>query len=218
VIERFRRELAERGITKLQPSFYLSDEWGVSDGTVAIGIPFYLADERLRRVQQTKSGVVEGKDDEDILRYLRHEMGHVVNYAYQLYEDHDWTALFGLMSRPYPDEYRSVPFSLDFVRHLPGNYAQKHPDEDWAETFAVWMTPGSDWTIQYQDSSGPGQAVLQASHDGDRGPRAHVLLRIDRLCDIQKTVAHSRRGGHGVRCPGARRGSQGIFSPTRRKP
>ena len=87
VIERFRRELAERGITKLQPAFYLSDEWGVSDGTVAIAIPFYLADERLRRVQQARSGVVEGKDDEDILRYLRHEMGHVVNYAYQLYED-----------------------------------------------------------------------------------------------------------------------------------
>ena len=84
VIERFRRELAECGITKLHPAFYLSDEWGVSDGTVAIAIPFYLADERLRRVQQDEIGIVEGKDDEDILRYLRHEMGHVVNYAYQL--------------------------------------------------------------------------------------------------------------------------------------
>ena len=105
VIERFRRELAERGITRLLPAFYLSDEWGVSDGTVAIAIPFYLADERLRRVQQARSGVVEGKDDEDILRYLRHEMGHVVNYAYHLYEDHDWTALFGPMSRPYTDAY-----------------------------------------------------------------------------------------------------------------
>jgi hypothetical protein len=112
VIERFRRELAEHGITKLQPTFYLSDEWGVSDGSVAIAIPFYLADERLRRVQQVRSGVTEGKDDEDILRYLRHEMGHVVNYAYHLYEDHDW-----------------------------------------AETFAVWMTPGSDWTTQHQDAS-----------------------------------------------------------------
>jgi hypothetical protein len=35
------------------------------------------------------------------------------------------------------------------VRHLPGWYAQKHPDEDWSETFAVWMTPGSDWRAEY---------------------------------------------------------------------
>jgi hypothetical protein len=35
------------------------------------------------------------------------------------------------------------------VVHLPGWYAQKHPDEDWAETFAVWMTPGGDWRTRY---------------------------------------------------------------------
>jgi hypothetical protein len=32
---------------------------------------------------------------------------------------------------------------------LPGWYAQKHPDEDWAETFAVWLTPGRDWRHEY---------------------------------------------------------------------
>jgi hypothetical protein len=37
-----------------------------------------------------------------------------------------------------------------FVRHLPGWYAQKHPDEDWAETFAVWMTPGANWKEEYR--------------------------------------------------------------------
>jgi hypothetical protein len=220
VIERFRRELAERGITKLQPAFYLSDEWGVSDGTVAIGIPFYLADERLRRVQQTRSGVVEGKDDEDILRYLRHEMGHVVNYAYQLYEDHDWTALFGPMSRPYPDEYRSVPFSLDFVRHLPGNYAQKHPDEDWAETFAVWMTPGSDWTIQYQDASAALAKLVYCervmTEIRDREPYVTLTVIDTDVRDIQKTVAQFYDEGeiHGVALPRSLDGDlRGIFSP-----
>lgn len=154
VIERFQKELEACGIVRLRPKFYLSDEWGVPDGTVAIGIPFYLADERLLRVQNIRGGGAEGTTEDEILRFLRHEMGHVVNYAYQLYAAEDWTLLFGPMARPYSDQYRALPFSPDFVRHLPGGYAQKHPDEDWAETFAVWMTPGQDWRELYSDSPG----------------------------------------------------------------
>lgn len=154
VVDSFRAELRACGITRLTPRFYLSDEWGVPEETVAIGIPFYLADERLLRVQELRAGVVEGMTEGDILRYLRHEMGHVVNYAYRLYAAEEWTRLFGPMARPYPDEYRTVPFSPDYVRHLPGGYAQRHPDEDWAETFAVWMTPGSDWRALYGDAPG----------------------------------------------------------------
>ncbi|MBA2626550.1 MAG: putative zinc-binding metallopeptidase, partial [Gemmatimonadales bacterium] len=85
----------------------------------------------------------------DILRYLRHEMGHVVNYAYRLYDSEEWVTLFGSITQPYEDEYHPEPFSRRYVRHLPGWYAQKHPDEDWAETFAVWMTPGFDWRAEY---------------------------------------------------------------------
>src|SRR5262249_59734479 len=92
-----------------------------------------------------QTGHLEGVGRVELLRYLRHEMGHVVNYAYQLYEREDWVELFGSMTQPYEEEYRPEPFSRRFVRHLPGWYAQKHPDEDWAETFAVWMTPGLDW-------------------------------------------------------------------------
>jgi hypothetical protein len=154
VVERFKTELKERGITRLSPSFYLSSEWGVAEGTTAVAIPFYLADERLVRVQEAKGGLVEGQTDHDIIRYLRHEMGHVVNYGYRLYETEEWTLLFGPMARPYHEEYRAVPFSPDFVRHLPGNYAQKHPDEDWAETFAVWMDAGADWKQLYGDAPG----------------------------------------------------------------
>lgn len=155
VIERFRAELRACGIQKLQPAFYLTDEWGVPEGTVAIGIPFYLADAMLLKVHKKKrAGLVEGESDEDVLRYLRHEMGHVVNYAYRLYATEEWTRLFGTMSRPYTEDYHVVPFSSDYVRHLPGGYAQKHPDEDWAETFAVWMTPSLDWRERYADSPG----------------------------------------------------------------
>jgi hypothetical protein len=221
VIERFRHELAGRGITKLQPAFYLSDEWGVSDGTVAIGIPFYLADERLRRVQQIRSGFVEGRDDEDILRYLRHEMGHVINYAYLLYEDPEWTALFGPMSRPYTDEYRSVPFNPNFVRHLPGNYAQKHPDEDWAETFAVWTTPGSDWTTRYKDASAALAKLLYCERVmtdiREREPSV-TLTDIDTdVRDIQKTVAQFYDEGEiqGVALPRSLDGDlRSIFFPN----
>src|SRR5262249_29133903 len=76
---------------------------------------------------------------------LRHEMGHVINYAYQLYGRADWIDLFGSIEQEYLEEYRPEPFCSRYVRHLPGWYAQKHPDEDWAETFAVWLTPGNDW-------------------------------------------------------------------------
>ena len=52
------------------------------------------------------------------------------------------------------------PFSRDFVRHLPGGYAQKHPDEDWSETFAVWMTPALDWRTLYGDAPGALEKLL----------------------------------------------------------
>ena len=168
VIERFRAELVSRQIRNLHPAFYLTDEWGVPEGTVAIGMPFYLADAILLKVQKKKrAGLVEGESDEDVLRYLRHEMGHVVNYAYRLYATPEWTRIFGSMSRPYTEDYRVVPFSPDFVRHLPGGYAQKHPDEDWAETFAVWMSPKLDWRELYQDSPGALQKLEFCSRTMD---------------------------------------------------
>ncbi len=149
VIAEFRRELEAAGIRKLKPHFYLTTQWIVHDDTIAIGIPFYLARPDLAALHAEKDGHLEGVGRVELLRYLRHEMGHVVNYAYQLYNREDWVQLFGSMTQPYEDEYRPQPFSRRFVRHLPGWYAQKHPDEDWAETFAVWMTPGSDWRTAY---------------------------------------------------------------------
>jgi hypothetical protein len=96
-----------------------------------------------------RGALVEGGGPADVLRYLRHEMGHVINYAYRLYERPEWTDQFGDINLPYEEEYRPKPFSLDYVDNLPGWYAQKHPDEDWAETFAVWMTPGLNWRERY---------------------------------------------------------------------
>jgi hypothetical protein len=151
VLEAFRGELLTRSIVRIRPSFYLSTEWGVPFGTTAVAIPFYLARPDLIALHAEHVGHLEGATRTEVLRYLRHEMGHVINYGYKLYEREDWVRLFGSINRPYLEEYRPEPFSRRFVNHLPGWYAQKHPDEDWAETFAVWLTPGHDWQTEYAD-------------------------------------------------------------------
>ncbi len=151
IIAGFTAELHRAGIVRVRPRFYLSTEWGVPFDTVAIAIPFYLARADLLNYHTGRGGHVEGAGRADILRYLRHEMGHVINYAYQLYEMEDWVRHFGAITQPYLEEYRPEFFSRRFVHHLPGWYAQKHPDEDWAETFAVWLTPGRDWRHEYAE-------------------------------------------------------------------
>jgi hypothetical protein len=128
---------------------YLSDQWGCPDDTPLIGVPFYLVDARLERIEAEMSGSVE--DDDESMRYLRHECGHAINYAFHFYDRPDWKAIFGSFSAPYRERYRADPFSRAHVRHILGWYAQKHPDEDFAETFAVWLTPGLDWRTEYAD-------------------------------------------------------------------
>jgi len=149
LIATFTQELTRAGIVRLQPHFYLSTEWGVPFGAISVSIPFYLARTDLIKLHAQQIGFLEGAGRGDFLRYLRHEMGHVVNYAYRLYDRADWTTRYGSMKADYVEEYRPQPFSREFVCHLPGWYAQKHPDEDWAECFAVWMTPNYDWRSAY---------------------------------------------------------------------
>lgn len=141
------RELGDKGI-HFRPPVYLSDQWGCPDGTPLIGVPFYLADQRLERIEAEMAGGVE--DDGEAMRYLRHEAGHAINYAFQLHERPEWQSVFGSYAKPYRDRYRADPLSRSYVRHILGWYAQKHPDEDFAETFAVWLTPGLDWRREYE--------------------------------------------------------------------
>ncbi|MDB4976486.1 MAG: hypothetical protein JWN48_4827 [Myxococcaceae bacterium] len=150
LVEQLYRELDGAGIT-LKPRVFLSDEWGCPEGIAAIGVPFYLADERLSRLEKEVMESIEAESDAEIIAYLRHEAGHAFNYAYRLHETEEWHALFGPYSRPYREHYEPNPFSRNFVRHISHWYAQKHPDEDFAETFAVWLTPGSDWSHVYAD-------------------------------------------------------------------
>ncbi|MDQ2666595.1 MAG: putative zinc-binding metallopeptidase [Gemmatimonadota bacterium] len=146
LVVRLDDELAARGIA-FRPAVYLSDEWGCPDGSPIIGVPFYLADARLERIEAEHAGSVES--DDEAMRYLRHEAGHAMNYAFRLHEREDFESVFGDYSRPYREHYATDPLSRDHVRHILGWYAQKHPDEDFAETFAVWLTPDVDWRTEY---------------------------------------------------------------------
>jgi len=146
-IDQLHAELETRGLS-FKPQCYLSDEWGCPSGVPVIGVPFYLADPDLHSIEAELGGSVETEGE--ILMYLRHEAGHAFNYAYQLYETEEWRKVFGDYSRPYRDDYKARPFSRRYVHHIAGWYAQKHPDEDFAETFAVWLTPDSDWRKRYQ--------------------------------------------------------------------
>jgi GNAT superfamily N-acetyltransferase len=146
-VQQLYRELDRKHLRKFHPSCYLTDEWGCPDQQPVIGIPFYLADRQLARLEREMNDL---EDEREIMMYLRHEAGHAFNYAYRLYVTPEWRALFGPFNRRYRDHYRPVPFSRKYVRHIAGWYAQKHPDEDFAETFAVWLTPGSNWRRRYK--------------------------------------------------------------------
>ncbi|MGH9369265.1 MAG: putative zinc-binding metallopeptidase [Thermoanaerobaculia bacterium] len=146
-VQRLYRELERKGLRKFRPLCYLTDEWGCPSGEPVIGIPFYLADPKLARLEKEMNDL---EDEREILMYLRHEAGHAFNYAYELYKTPEWRDLFGPFRRLYRDNYRPIPFSRRHVRHIAGWYAQKHPDEDFAETFAVWLTPRSQWRKRYK--------------------------------------------------------------------
>ncbi|HKY08531.1 MAG TPA: putative zinc-binding metallopeptidase [Candidatus Binatia bacterium] len=148
-IEKFYSELAGKNIA-LKPICYLGDEWFCPEGAATIAIPFYLAHPRLKKLEEKMMMEVEGGTEEWCMRLLRHEMGHVMNHAYLLAKDKAWQKLFGPTSLEYSESFRARPYSRRFVRHLEGYYAQSHPEEDFAETFAIWLTPDLDWRNQYQ--------------------------------------------------------------------
>jgi len=148
LIERLSKELDDKGIS-FHPSCYLADEWFCPEKVPIIGIPFCLAHPRLKHIEQKMLYEVEGGAEASCMRLLRHECGHALNYAYDLYKKTRWRELFGLFSARYSDSYYYQPYSRRYVIHLEDNYAQSHPDEDFAETFAVWLTPNSGWEQKY---------------------------------------------------------------------
>ncbi|MBI4309508.1 MAG: hypothetical protein HY591_04165 [Candidatus Omnitrophica bacterium] len=142
-------ELDAKGLT-FHPPCYLADEWLTPEGEPVIGVPFYLAHPALVKLEHKMMLEAEGEGRAWCMQLLRHEAGHAFTYAYGLNERKDWQDVFGSSQEEYGDTYKFKPYSKSFVRHLDGFYAQYHPDEDFVETFAVWLTPGSNWREQYR--------------------------------------------------------------------
>jgi hypothetical protein len=128
---------------------WLSEEWFSPDGVPGIAVPFYLAHPRLERLERRMMRNVEGGSAESAMRILRHEAGHAIDTAYRLRRRKRWREIFGPASLPYPETYRARPGSRRYVQHLGEWYAQAHPCEDFAETFAVWLKPNSSWRRTY---------------------------------------------------------------------
>jgi len=143
-------DLAARELT-FRPHVWLSSEWFSPDGVPGIAIPFYLAHPRLMKLEKAMMLEVEGGTPDWFLQIMRHEAGHAFDNAYDLRRRRRRIQLFGRPSTAYPDFYLPKPYSKSFVLHLDSWYSQSHPDEDFAETFAVWLTPDSDWRRRYSD-------------------------------------------------------------------
>ncbi len=141
-------ELRQKGL-RLRPHFWLSDEWFTPDGVTGSALAFYMSHPRLMALEKTQMLEVEGGTHDWCMRILRHEAGHAIDNAYALRRKKKRQRIFGKSSEPYPDLYSAKPYSRDYVRHLDSGYAQSHPDEDFAETVAVWLAPDSNWRKRY---------------------------------------------------------------------
>ncbi len=147
-VDSLHTELADRDI-RLRPHVWISNEWFSPDDTPGIAIPFYLTHPRLMKLEKKMILDVEGGTRSECMAILRHEAGHTVQHAYQLHRRRRWQQVFGPSSKRYPRFYRPNPASRHYVQHLRLWYAQSHPDEDFAETFAVWLKPRSSWRTRY---------------------------------------------------------------------
>ena len=194
-IAQIRGELDARGL-RFPLHCYLSDEWFTHDGATAIAVPFYLAHPRLARLEQAQMLEVEGGDHDACMRILRHESGHAIDNAFRLRLRRRRRRIFGLPSKPYPEFYTPKPYSKRYVLHLDAWYAQSHPDEDFAETFAVWLTPTSQWRQRY--AGWPALTKLEFMDElmaslRERPPRVDHPVEIDSLRRLRKTLRQHYR-------------------------
>jgi hypothetical protein len=149
-IRQLNQELDAKGLL-LRPACYLADEWLSPNGQVAIGIPFFLAHPRLRALENRMMFEVEGGNASWCMKLLRHEAGHAFDHAYGISRREDWKDVFGSRRVRYnPYFYEVDATSRRYVRNVPDHYAQSHPFEDFAETFAVWLNPASRWRTRYE--------------------------------------------------------------------
>jgi hypothetical protein len=135
------------------------------------------------------------------VKILRHEYGHAIDNAYNLQRRRKRLKLFGPSTAEYPEYYTPKPYSKSFVLHLDSWYAQSHPDEDFAETFAVWLNPHSEWRERYDDW--PALKKLEYMDELMKELAGHPPRRVSRrklapLQSIRKTLRqhYDRKRAH----------------------
>jgi hypothetical protein len=190
-------EELERRDLRFRPHFWLGEEWFTPDGVTGAAIPFYLAHPRLMRLERRQMLEVEGGTHKEFMQILRHEVGHAIDHAYRLHRRRRWQQHFGRSSEPYPDVYKPRPVSKRYVLHLDNWYAQSHPDEDFAETFAVWLTPRSVWRKRYQ--GWPALKKLEYVDElmqeiGPTAPLVRSKARTDDISRIRRTLREHYEG------------------------
>ena len=209
-----RAELADAGL-RFRPHVWLSTDWFSPHGVPGFALPFYLADPRLAALERRMGGEVEGARRAERMRLLRHETGHAIDDAYHLHRRASWRAHFGPFSRPYRVGYRARPRDPRFVVNLPGWYAQSHPGEDFAETFAVWLDPRSDWRRRYAET--PALAKLEyvdaLMHEVASAPRrCRTRECTDSLPKLRYTLReHYRRRRSRYAVAHARTSTGGVY-------
>lgn len=148
-VDQLYKELEAKGLN-FKPQIFFGDEWFSPEGMNAIAVPFYLANTRLKHLEKSMMLEVEGGNPDWFMKLLRHEAGHCFDHCYRFSKRKKWSQVFGSPSQDYaPETYRPQPYSKGYVKHLERWYAQAHPDEDFAETFAVWLSPNLDWKKEY---------------------------------------------------------------------
>lgn len=205
-VDELHAELEDRDI-RLKPHVWVSDEWFSPDAVSGFAVPFYLLHPRLTKLERSQLIEVEGGTHHECMKIMRHECGHAIQHGYQLHRRREWQRLFGRSSTKYPEAYRPNPASKRYVQHLRRWYAQSHPDEDFAETFAVWLKPRGDWRRRYT-----GWPALQKLEYVDRlmqeiagtVPPARNRRVVDPLRSIRRTLGEHytyRRAIYSVEYP-----------------
>ena len=194
-IDRLHDELARAGL-RFRPYVWLSTDWFTPDGVTGFAVPFYLAHPRLARLERRILHEVEGGTRAACLQLLRHEAAHAFDHAYRLRRRKRWRELFGRASEPYRASYVPDPGSRRHVLNLDYWYAQSHPLEDFAETFAVWLQPGSRWRRRY--AGWPALEKLKyvdalMREIGPRVPPVRTRARPDAVAGVRTTLREHYR-------------------------
>jgi hypothetical protein len=189
-VARLHRELERAGL-RFRPYVWLSTDWFSPQGTTGFAVPFFLAHARLARLESRIMLQVEGGEREWCMRLMRHEAAHALDHAYRLHHRRRWREVFGSYGAPYRASYVPRFNSRRHVLNLDHGYAQSHPVEDFAETFAVWLQPRSVWRRAY--AKWPALDKLEYVDQLMREiagqlPRTRTRERMDSLPTIRMTL------------------------------